>query len=366
MKQWFWLCLLCLLPRTSSAQVAAPQGPALNWLRLPGAESCITAAELAARVEERLQRSVFVLAQGSELSFDGYVQARAAGGFSARLAVSNASGAVLGSRELESPDASCRALDDALVLITALTLFPGDFGLQGGIPLDAETNERLQALFGDEPSELDPATLPPPATALAAIEPQASGAPQEAAPQREPSSDPARARIAIEAAPVAAFGVLPGIALGVSAELTVRLNDLWPLRAGIAHFFERDQRATQLATGTGHFERSELSLFACPYAPDEPWALELCVGTAFGLLSVRSDGFADGGIEASDPVLDVGGSAGLRVLFADTLVARASVTALLPLVQQSYEYQALDASTAQLFRTAQAGVRMQIGIGAQF
>jgi hypothetical protein len=38
----------------------------------------------------------------------------------------------------------------------------------------------------------------------------------------------------------------------------------------------------------------------------------------------------------------------------------------LPLIQRSYDYQALDASTQQLFRSAQVGVRLQLSLGAQF
>jgi hypothetical protein len=56
----------------------------------------------------------------------------------------------------------------------------------------------------------------------------------------------------------------------------------------------------------------------------------------------------------------------LRALFFDRLLARATVTALLPLVQRIYEYQGLDASTEPLFRSAQVGLRLQISAGLEF
>jgi hypothetical protein len=364
MRRCAWLALWLVVGSTSGAFAEPTRGPALNWVRLPGAEGCITAAELARRVEARLERSVFVLAQDAELAFDGYVQPRAiGGGFAAHLAVSNARGEVLGARDVESAEASCRALDDALVLITALTLFPGDFGLSsGGIPLDEDTNARLHALFGDEPSELDPASLPPAAVAPAAATVPAPRA--ELAAQAE--HDAPRTRVALEAAPVLAIGVLPGAALGVNAELTVRFPELWPVRAAFGHFFERDARAERLSSGSASFERNELMLLLCPVSPIETLAFELCTGAAFGVMSVTSEGFADGGIEASDLVLDLAGQVGARFSFWGGVLARASLTATLPIVQRNYEYQALDAASEPIFRSAQVGLRAQIGVGAEF
>jgi len=359
---------LCWLAHATMAfaQDEARRGPALHWVRLPGAESCITAAELAQRVEARLERGVFVLPQHAELAVEGHVRPRAEGGFVASLAVSNRAGVLLGARDLESPDADCRALDDALILITALTLFPGDLGMHsGGIALDDDTNARLHALFGEEPSELDPGTLPGPAPV--------ETAPPDATPQREAVTGqatmkprPPRTRFSIEGAPVLAFGVLPGVALAVSAHVSLRLARLWPMRLGVTHFFERSARAEALTTGMASFERNELNVFACPFAPDRPLALELCGGAVLGLVAVRSEGFVEGGIDATDPVVDVGGEAGVRALLFDLVLARASAMALLPLVQHSYEYQALDASTEQLFRSAQVSFRLQISAGLEF
>jgi len=365
MRRCAWLALWLVMAADSAVLAEPPRGPALNWVRLPGAEGCITAAELAQRVEARLERSVFVLAQDAELAFDGYVQPRASGGFAAHLAVSNARGQVLGARDVESAEVSCRGLDDALVLITALTLFPGDFGLSsGGIALDEDTNARLHALFGDEPSELDPASLPAAPAPEPAAPPLAARAELPAQPDRDQPS--ARKNVALEAAPVLAIGVLPGAALGVSAELTVRFPELWPIRAAFGHFFERDARAEKLTSGTASFERNELMLLGCPLSPDDALAVELCMGAVFGVMSVSSEGFADGGIEASDVVLDLAGQAGARMSFWGGVLVRASLTANLPIVQRNYEYQALNAADEPLFRSAQVGLRAQIGLGAEF
>ena len=144
------------------------------------------------------------------------------------------------------------------------------------------------------------------------------------------------------------------------------MGALWPARIGFAHFFERAARAEELPSGTGYFERNELTLFLCPLSADAAFALELCMGTAVGAVSVTSEGFAEGGIEASDVVLDIGGQAGLRARFFDLLLARLTLTALLPLIRHSYEYQGLDAATELLFRSSPVGLRVQISGGVEF
>lgn len=366
------LLLSCaILAAPLRAQASATGAAALNWVHLPGADGCIPAAELATRVEARLERRVFVRAQDALISLDGFVEPRAEGGFVAHLAVSDMQGKRLGTRDVESAEASCRALDDALVLIAALTLFPGDFGVSGGIALDPEINARLHALFGDEPSELDPAELPVVAAAPGTMPPsapeeqarRADALPPSAARQAQPRP---RSLFTIEAAPVAALGVLPGVALGAAAELTLALPTLWPVRLGFAHFFSRSAHASRPAMGTGHFERSELSLFTCPVWGEQDLALELCTGATLGLLHVTTEGFALGGIHANDAVFDLGAQGGVRLRLAGPVHARLSVGAFLPLVQRVYQYQALDASSARLFRSSQVAGRLLLGLGAEF
>lgn len=120
----------------------APRVASLGWVRLPGAESCVGPPELASMVERRLGRAVFVSAAQAGLHVEAHVapmtpalpprDARTfdlppladTAGFRAHISISDAGGALLGTRELEAPRAGCRALDEQLALVIALLIDP--------------------------------------------------------------------------------------------------------------------------------------------------------------------------------------------------------------------------------------------------
>jgi hypothetical protein len=95
----------------------------LSWVRLPGAEECVTARALAESVERRLHRPVFVSSARGELAIEGRVE-RSPRGWSATLSITRADGTVLGTRTLDRPDGSCHQLDAALELIILLAIDP--------------------------------------------------------------------------------------------------------------------------------------------------------------------------------------------------------------------------------------------------
>lgn len=95
----------------------------LSWTRLEGADECIAAPELATRVEERVGQKVLVPPSEAQLSIEGRV-VRAGKTWRAVIALARATGEVLWERTLETREPGCRALDDALVLVIALSLDP--------------------------------------------------------------------------------------------------------------------------------------------------------------------------------------------------------------------------------------------------
>ena len=131
----------------ANAQDAAA-APALNWVRVGTADGCIAASELADRVEQRVGRVLFVPATQALLSVDGYVSEPEPGRFLAVLAVTQPDGEVIGRRELEVRSDNCRALDEAIILVVAVTLYPNSQLPGRAIPLDATTQEALHQLFG--------------------------------------------------------------------------------------------------------------------------------------------------------------------------------------------------------------------------
>src|SRR5690242_20041849 len=118
------LALQALAARAQPAQ--AQQTSSLSWVRLPGAESCISTQALAERVEQRLGRRVFVSASQADLSLEGRVERVAAPpAFVANLVVSDPLGRVLGRRVLRTAGTDCAQLEASLVLVIAIAIDPG-------------------------------------------------------------------------------------------------------------------------------------------------------------------------------------------------------------------------------------------------
>ena len=153
----FWLLVSAGTP--ASRVLAAERGPSLNWVRLPGAESCIAPVELTELVEQRLGRAVFVRARDAIVVIEGRVEPSPPLGFSVVLQVSDPDGTLYGSRELSLADADCRKLDEIVALVIAVTLRHRSGG--SGIALPYTVTRELDRLFEDESSELDPNSLPP-------------------------------------------------------------------------------------------------------------------------------------------------------------------------------------------------------------
>lgn len=103
---------------------AAQSTSSLSWSRLPGAEACIGAGELARRVEQRLGRSALVAPSQADRSVEGRVAGRSGGRWRATVALARRDGVILSERSIETAEVDCRALDEALVLVIALLIDP--------------------------------------------------------------------------------------------------------------------------------------------------------------------------------------------------------------------------------------------------
>jgi hypothetical protein len=111
----------------ANAEPAATDKPtsSLSWVRLPGAEGCLSAADLGGRVEEKLGRAALVSASAAERSVEARAERLPSGRFRVIVTGSRRDGTTLGSRELEG--ATCKGLEDGLVLVIALMIDPDAF-----------------------------------------------------------------------------------------------------------------------------------------------------------------------------------------------------------------------------------------------
>lgn len=95
------------------------RGTALSWVRLVGAEACITGPALARAVVERLDGAqVFALPAQADRVVEGRVE-RTQTGYRAVVVMTDAGGASLGERVVETKSPDCHALDAPLVLVLA-------------------------------------------------------------------------------------------------------------------------------------------------------------------------------------------------------------------------------------------------------
>ncbi len=145
----------------SSGRASAEAGrtSSLSWLRMPGADACIATQALARNVEERLGRHVFVSAAEADVSVEGRIEKRkGAPGWHAVITIRDSKGALLGTRDLDRPDASCDGMNDPLALVIAVMIDPEAKLTSTPTPL----GPALPALPVEPPPPPPPVTEPPP------------------------------------------------------------------------------------------------------------------------------------------------------------------------------------------------------------
>ena len=117
--------VLCvwLIASTSRAQSVEPR-PSLSWVRMPGAESCPSAQELARAVEQAMTHAPFAAAGEADRVLEARVAPAAGGGFDAVVRLADASGAILGERSLSSASSSCAEMLPELAFVIGMLIDP--------------------------------------------------------------------------------------------------------------------------------------------------------------------------------------------------------------------------------------------------
>jgi hypothetical protein len=359
-----WLCAL-LLPTAAAAEGS---GVAFNWVRLAGAESCVSASELMNRVEERAGRVLFVRSGDARLSIDGYVRVSDdPQGWAVRLAVSQPDGRVLGSRDLDVlVGDDCRVIDEAVEFLVHMTL-DADGAFNMGIPLSAEARLLLDQAVGNEPFEGDPRVLflgmsadsSRPAPKAAAPPPSAAPAPAQPAAQPEPTE--ARPSSALfDVSGTAGIGRMPGVSFGLALHVALLTRAEWTLELGLAVWPVRRVEADG-SPGHADFDALIGSLAICPW---QFWqALALCAGAEYGRMGVAPSGFTgQNQASSSNALFDVFGSGVLHFQVAGPLQLRGALVVSVPLIQHEYVF-GTSAGTQRLFRTSPVLAHVELGVG---
>lgn len=362
--KWAAAGLALIAVCSSDARAEAP-APGLEWVRLSGAEACISATALAQRIEARVGRSLFASASTAALFVDGYVSAPGPGRWHVELAAEGTDGRILGRRAFDFEGADCSVIDEALTLVIAVTLYPNSKLAGTGIPLDEGTASHLDALFGAEPTDPDPATLPShvPAPEATTAAPVAS---EPAAASTEPEPARASTGIGVDLVGASGLGQLPGVAFGAGVRVVLAIAPLWPIELGFTAFAPTTQEAGMHSAGSAQFDALYGSLTTCPWQGNSVSSLSLCAGTEIGRLHVDPHHFEGQSAASSDVIANLTGGAVLRARISESLRVRLALTGLLPLWQRSYTVQATDGTSVRLFRMSQIAGRAEIGMGLAF
>jgi hypothetical protein len=280
----------------SSAKTAS-----LSWLRGSGAEQCPTTQALAAAIEEKLGKAVFVPPANADLSVEGQVQAKKKE-LVASIVIRDRKGDKIGVREFHSPDLSCSELGNVLPLAIALMIDP-----------DAEERKPAEAKAAPTP---EPKAPPEPELATLAPLPKQPEMKPVATSTLTAESN-VSAAIAVGALPSPAFGLV------VNGFLTPAGWGVGLIGGVVGFLPERVQfdaaRSMRLVTGW-------LYGGVCPLGfLRKAFHLWGCIEGDLGILhATTQSGLAEG--SKTSPFIGLGVEAFATWVFAPPLTLRASIS----------------------------------------
>jgi len=347
-----WLCS-SVVP-CSPAPAAAQSKSALSWVRQPGAESCIGTVELGKRVE-RLVGPMLVPAPEGQVSVEGRI-APAARGFIAEIAIADASGTILGTRQLKSVADDCRALDEKLAFVIAVAIDPNAAlaELPGELSQEDDPAAALLAELKAQPATAVPAAASAAAPARPATPPLRPG--DQRARERAPAF---QLRAALE--PALGLGNLPGPGGGLLLGIGVAFGDLALWLRAMAWLSQEEVARGEASVRVGSFG---MALAVCPLGVRSGvWSGSLCAGAGADRLAAEPVGFAGTSEDrwVFGPDLEL--RAGLAASAAWWLGLSATLRSRWPGQDIGYE---LDGEPQSVYRTPEADGRLAAVVELRF
>jgi hypothetical protein len=312
-------------PASAGVRFDARTHFSLSWVRLPGAEDCLSAKNLSRAVETRLHRPALGAPSATDVAIEGFVEKTDAETFHAVVTISDAHGKLIGKRELEKPE--CRDMDDPLALAIALMIDPDAAFSPTAAP--AHPRERLAV---------------------------------PAAP-RKPWKPPPSFGGFVSAGVAFGFGNLPETAEGAWLLAAVEPPGLFPLEIG-AHLF-LDQTILPSPNIKVAFTRATLDAFACPLDRRvDIVGLGACAGVQAGTMTAA--GVEQGGLaEYRGAVVDAAAHGHLDILFARRFALRFMPALGVSLIRDTINYRHEDKTLTQVFRLPAVYGEASVGFGVK-
>lgn len=315
---------------SASADEPRRRTSSLSWVRLDGAERCVSTQALAHAVEQRLERRVFVSASEGDISVEGHVsRTDSPPGWHAVVSVRDARGATVGVREIDSRDPSCDELRDRVAFVLS-------------VMIDSE------APGSPEPVPLAPRIIVQKETVYVPVEP----------------APPSEWSVAAGAGAAVGVGLLPAASFGVTASVVVLPPRFWAILASGSYWLDQSLDAERGARV--HVALAHAGLGLCPLTVTRPrFVSRACVGAQIGSLGVRGVGFdAATADERLVVQAQLQGQFGLRLV--GPLLASVAVSILVPITKSELFYRAADGSHRELFRGSPVAAAGDLGLALVF
>jgi hypothetical protein len=294
---------------------------------------CITAADLASRIQARTGAPLAVLDEPLRArpvpEIAHWIEGRMLrSGDAATLALTlrDASDALIGERVLERPITQCEELRDAAVLAIAVMMGKGEALLT---PQPAATEP--PATEATEPAAAEPDTAEPPAEA-----PSEPAPPAPAQVERPASPPRATYRAPIHARLFAGATIAADIVPGVSAHaaLTARVIHAiaWPIELSMHFLGQSEAELGGSSNGRATFTPLFAVLTTCPFGTGTGlMRVDACLGVLGGVSLTSATGFTQDNNRSAQPLAGIVLRLPISLRISGPLALRASATIGTPL-----------------------------------
>lgn len=330
----------------------------LSWVRGKGAEQCPNAQAMEQRVAANLGRNPF----SGQASFELEGEVHHAGeSWTATLRLSGRSGEVQGERSLAATGKSCDAMARAVVLAITLTIdphariaaSPSSTGLGEGAPSGASASAGPSA---PAPTQSAPVASVPLPTASCPLCPPATTVVRPA-----PSASTQKPRLSARVTPrmIAAWGALPGTALGAglsgAAHFTARMS------GDLEMFWLSEQQSEQERFGFG-LTAGAVHVCYDPFASKRV-ETDACLAVQAGVMHATA--YADEPLDPGQKLwLATGAGPRVGLAIVGDLHLELGIEALVPVVRR--DFRVVGGEAHRVFLSQPVVVVGSLGLGMDF
>lgn len=366
-----WTFGAALFASVAVAHAQSGRRPALHWVRLVGADTCIDPRTLGERVES-ITGPVLVGAADADVSIEASIEATSAAHFVVRLKASGATHTARQERVLAFDTRDCRSLDSVIAFLIAMSVDPdlASSALAGVDWLRFDASAAADELR----SEL--ANLPPPpardveqetASTLTAAVANQSGVRRDATDTTlASSSSDAVNPWRLTAAVGGGYGPSPSPSLGAVLGFARTLGSTFSLGAQISGVASTEDYRVDAVRAVSS-QTWGLALLPCVRvfgADADTLGMRACLGPELGLFVAHGHGFTTDRVTALPTAGAVARLELARALSRDWSVVAAALVHM-HLGARSISYTALP-NTIELFRPSPFAFQLALGAKRAF